>query len=401
MTIAYSTNLGLINITTGTESGLWGNYTNTNICSLLEQAVSGYGTQVMASAADTTVNITNGATSTGRNMYIKCTSSMAQANNLIVPTVSKLYFIENATTGGFNITVKTSGGTGIAVGPGLKMALLCDGTNVIEAINNINFTSLSVTSLTASGAVSAATVVSTGTTTASALVPSGAAVPTNGIYLPSANSIGFATNSTTRGNISSTGSWTIAAPTASVHTINLLAGTNGIEFKAGSCTYNIYIDGSNNAYTGTSTANQLNMLIGGAIAATWASGGGLDIKAPSTTTLPGLKVSGAAFTPSTVVTFNATTMTVNCALSNIFTTTFTANVTVAPTLSNPSDGQTLNWFITQDATGSRTMTWPTSFKWPGGTAGVLSTAANAVDLVVATYRSGTGFWYATISKAFA
>ena len=112
------------------------------------------------------------------------------------------------------------------------------------------------------------------------------------------------------------------------------------------------------------------------------------------------RFAGAAATPTVAVTFSATAMTVNCALSNVFTTTFTANVTTAPTISNPQDGQTINWFITQDGTGGRTMTWPTSFKWPGGSAGVLSTAANAVDLVTATYRSATGFWYVSLLKAF-
>lgn len=109
---------------------------------------------------------------------------------------------------------------------------------------------------------------------------------------------------------------------------------------------------------------------------------------------------GAAATTPVVVSFSATAMSIDCLTSNVFTTTFTANVTTAPTLSSPLDGQTINWFITQDGTGSRTMTWPTSFKWPGGTAGVLSTAANSVDLLTATYRSATGFWYATLLKAF-
>lgn len=118
-------------------------------------------------------------------------------------------------------------------------------------------------------------------------------------------------------------------------------------------------------------------------------------------TLPlgGLSAAGNAQTPSVVVTYGATT-TLNCALSNVFTTTLTGNITTV-TISNPSDGQTINWFLTQDATGGRTIAWPSSFKWPGGTAGVLSTAANAVDLLVATYRSSTGFWYATLAKAFA
>lgn len=108
----------------------------------------------------------------------------------------------------------------------------------------------------------------------------------------------------------------------------------------------------------------------------------------------------ALHTPPTVVAFSATAMAVDCALSNIFTTTLTANVTTAPAFSNLKDGQTVNWFLTQDATGSRTMTWPTSFKWPGGTAGVLSTAANSVDMVEATYRAATGFWYVTLLKDF-
>lgn len=108
---------------------------------------------------------------------------------------------------------------------------------------------------------------------------------------------------------------------------------------------------------------------------------------------------GVQTTPS-AVTFNATTMTLNCALSNVFATTFTANVTSAPTLSNPGDGQTINWFITQDGSGGHTMTWPASFKWPGGSAGVLSTGVNAVDLLVATFRSATSSWYATLTHAF-
>lgn len=111
-------------------------------------------------------------------------------------------------------------------------------------------------------------------------------------------------------------------------------------------------------------------------------------------------IQGNAHTPPVAVTFSATAMAVNCALSNVFTTTLTANVTVAPTFTSPNDGQTINWFLTQDATGSRTMTWPTSFKWAGGTVPTLSTAANAVDLLVATYRAATGHWYCTLVKDF-
>ena len=117
-------------------------------------------------------------------------------------------------------------------------------------------------------------------------------------------------------------------------------------------------------------------------------------------TLGAATFTGGAQTTPTAVVFSATAMTVDCSLSNVFTTTFTANVTNAPTFSNPRDGQTINWFITQDGTGGRTITWPASFKWPTGTATALSLPANSVDLVVATYINATGFWYASLSRRF-
>lgn len=137
----------------------------------------------------------------------------------------------------------------------------------------------------------------------------------------------------------------------------------------------------------------------GGTGATTSTGSGAVVLAVNPT-LSRVTVTGNAQTTPAAVTFSATAMTVNCQLSNVFTTTFTANVTVAPTISNPQDGQTINWFITQDGTGGRTMTWPSSFKWPTGSSSTLSTAANAEDLVTATYRSATGFWYATLLKQF-
>ena len=117
-------------------------------------------------------------------------------------------------------------------------------------------------------------------------------------------------------------------------------------------------------------------------------------------TIVGTTITGNAQTTPVAVTFSATAMAIDCALSNVFTVTMSGNVTTAPSFSNLKDGQTINWFITQDGTGTRTMTWPATFKWPGASAGVLSTGANDVDLLVATYRAATGFWYATLLKDF-
>jgi hypothetical protein len=135
-------------------------------------------------------------------------------------------------------------------------------------------------------------------------------------------------------------------------------------------------------------------LTGAGVTARFASPG------PIGTTAPGVGRFTQASTPEVAITFSATAMVIPCASSNVFRTTFTANVTVAPTFTGLQDGQTINWFITQDATGSRTMTWPSSFRWPTSADKLLSTAANSVDLLIATYRSTTGFWYVSLVKTF-
>ena len=51
--------------------------------------------------------------------------------NIIVPATIQQYWITNATTGSFTLTVKTSAGTGIAVAQNAAQILYCDGTNVV------------------------------------------------------------------------------------------------------------------------------------------------------------------------------------------------------------------------------------------------------------------------------
>lgn len=58
------------------------------------------------------------------------------------------------------------------------------------------------------------------------LVLTGNTVPANGIYLPAANTIGIATNSTLRGSVNSTGNWGFVAPTSgNALTLNGAAST--------------------------------------------------------------------------------------------------------------------------------------------------------------------------------
>lgn len=115
----------------------------------------------------------------------------------------------------------------------------------------------------------------------------------------------------------------------------------------------------------------------------------------------GITVLGGAATARFAI-GSQTTLTIDWSKSNYQTMTLTANVASGGwVFSNMQDGQTLTLKITQDATGSRTIAANTSIKWPGGVLGVLSTTANAVDLLCMTYDSATGFFYATLAKGFA
>jgi len=97
---------------------------------------------------------------------------------------------------------------------------------------------------------------------------------------------------------------------------------------------------------------------------------------------------------------DAATIATDASLSNTFTVTLGGNRTLGnPT--NLTNGCIYNWRIKQDATGSRTLAYGSKFKWPAGTAPVLTTTANAVDFISGQYFSDTDTILCTSLKAFA
>ena len=134
MSSTYSTNLAIELMGAGEQAGNWGSTTNTNLGTLIEQAISGYTTQAVATGTDTTITIPNGATGVARNMFIELTGTGGASTNLIVPANKKLYFIYNNATSG-QVTVKVSGQTGVSVPYGAKVALVSNGTDIVVAEN--------------------------------------------------------------------------------------------------------------------------------------------------------------------------------------------------------------------------------------------------------------------------
>lgn len=61
------------------------------------------------------------------------TGTLTGNRNIIVPTTVQQYWVNNETTGAFNLTVKTSAGNGVTIASGSRAILYCDGTNVVNA----------------------------------------------------------------------------------------------------------------------------------------------------------------------------------------------------------------------------------------------------------------------------
>jgi len=121
MSINNTTLLGLAQPVTGQESGVWGDDVNNGLTELVEIAIAGVNN--ITQDSDITLAVSNGSnsssfTSTATNSTVaqyyvlNCSGSRTAARNIIVPTTSKTYVITNATTGGYAITIKKSGGTG-------------------------------------------------------------------------------------------------------------------------------------------------------------------------------------------------------------------------------------------------------------------------------------------------
>jgi hypothetical protein len=127
MASTYSTSLKLELIGNGDQSGTWGTTTNTNLGTLLEQAITGVQAITMANA-DVTLTSSNGASDEARNAVLVVGGTNAAIRNVIAPAVEKLYVIRNNTVGGFAIVIKTSSSTGVTIPNGTTVFVYCDGT---------------------------------------------------------------------------------------------------------------------------------------------------------------------------------------------------------------------------------------------------------------------------------
>lgn len=175
MTVNYTTNLALGQPVTGTESGTWGDDVNNAVTSYLDIAIAG-GLAITVTTADVMLTLTQGTSSatnisstTAQYAILNVSGAMTAARNLILPSSSRQYVINNNTTGGFALTVKGSATSGVTMVNGEKAHVFWNGSDYAKLSNAPggagSFTDLSATGNTTLGDASADTVTVNGTAT--------------------------------------------------------------------------------------------------------------------------------------------------------------------------------------------------------------------------------------------
>jgi len=187
MASTFSPSLKLELIGDGDQSGIWGQTTNTNLGTLLEQAITGVVNITMVDANYTLTSF-NGVADESRNAVLVVSGTNNAARDIIAPLVEKLYVVKNSTVGGYAVNIRAATGSSVSVPNGATVWVYCDGTNFnaigtesvgnfevngeLTVTGNVSATSfagagLTITSINASN-ISAGTIVNARTTAASA-----------------------------------------------------------------------------------------------------------------------------------------------------------------------------------------------------------------------------------------
>jgi hypothetical protein len=154
MASTYST-LKFELIGTGEQSGTWGNTTNTNLGTAIQEAITGSADVTFASGTVTLTLTDTNATQTARNLRLNLIGTSGGAQNLVVPDIEKFYLVNNACADA--ITVKNSTGATVAVPASKAMLLFSTGSAVVDAVTHMSSLTLTTALAIAQGGTGATT----------------------------------------------------------------------------------------------------------------------------------------------------------------------------------------------------------------------------------------------------
>jgi hypothetical protein len=222
MSSTFSPSLRIELIGDGDQSGIWGQTTNSNLGTLIEQAIAGVVTIDMLDTNYTMSNF-NGVSDEARNQVIVLIGTNTAARNLIAPLVEKTYVIKNSTVGGFAVQIIGSSGTGVTIPNGVTTSVYCDGTNFYTNLTGATGNFTVAGSLGVTGALSGSTAAFSGSI--SSVSPTFTGTPLSTTASPGTNTTQIATTAfTTAAVTAATGSLGTMS-TQNANNVSITGGT--------------------------------------------------------------------------------------------------------------------------------------------------------------------------------
>jgi len=127
-------------IEVGGNDGTWGPIVNTNVGTAIEQAIVGMATLETGDFTSNvcTLTLTNSnAAQDARAACLNITATLTAAATLNVPAIEKPYIVINGSSGGYAVTIKVSGQTGVSIPNGKACIVYNNGTDVVAAITHL------------------------------------------------------------------------------------------------------------------------------------------------------------------------------------------------------------------------------------------------------------------------
>lgn len=337
-------------IATGEQSGSWGDTTNANIGTAIEQAIVGMATLETGdfSSNVATLSLSNTtALQDARALCLNITATLSAAGTINVPAIEKPYIIINNSVGGYAVTVKVSGQTGVSVPNGKRTVVYNNGTDVGAQINYLPTLAL--------GDVAGTIVGTTATQTLTG------------------KTITYADNTLT-GVVGLTATQTLTGKTItfSDNTLTGVASTSTSQTLTGKT-----ITFADNTLTGVASTSTSQTL--------------------SNKTLTNPTVTDYVETVSAIGTVS-TASTLSLSSGTVITATLTASTACTFTMPTATAGKSFVLLLKQAATtGNGTATF-TGVKWSAVGAPVITAAAGSMDVL--TFVSDGTNWYGSYIQGY-
>jgi hypothetical protein len=324
-------------IGTGDQAGTWGNTTNTNLGTAIEEAITGSSNVTFASSNAAIALSDTNAAQTARNLRLNLVGTISSVQTLFVPAIEKQYLVTNGLSNSIIISNGSNAsptGTSFTLPAGRSTIVFNDGTNIndvityVSSLGNVTITggtanALSLTNVTINGG------------TANGITSSN-------VSIVSGNINNITSNASTFSNVTINGG-----------TANGLTSTN-VTITSGSAngvtvSNSTLVSSQINAYTEGITTGYVN--------------------------------TGSAFT-------------LNIANSTIIT----ANLSATCTFTMPSNtaGKSFILFLKTGA-GTNTATF-TGVKFVGNTAPTITAVANRLDIL--TFAADGSNWYGNYAQGY-